>query len=74
MIPGKSTCWTGHLTSFTVFRVPDVIETGALVGLVVASLMTVLVIGLCIICCIHKCHQTESARISAQQLVIQRYE
>ena len=32
LLTGKSTCWSGHLTSFAVFRVPDVIETGALVG------------------------------------------
>ena len=68
---GSAICWSGHLGTFASFRVPnEAIETGMIVGLTVASLLTLILIGLWMIYCVHKCNATESA----QQLVVQRYE
>ncbi|KAI1280700.1 hypothetical protein HDE_13823 [Halotydeus destructor] len=65
---GKSSCWSGHLTAFTVIRAPDNLDKVALVGIVVGSFLAIVFLGLATTYCIHGMTKSRPSQ-STNQLV-----
>lgn len=52
-----------------MLRIADTIEAGTVVGIIVATFMGVLIIGLMLTYCVHRHQESKAAKITAQQLV-----